>query len=134
MSAQLKWFIPDRIALAIYRRIVSPEEIRQLDRQLVTWLNQSDLPVHVIADFRDFNHSTVDINTLRHLGVLSHPRTASMIVLGLNHPVLVTFGNVVLRMSDLDFRFTDSLEESIRYLAYIDPDLPDMTSSRYTVV
>ena len=127
MPIQLSWYLEGRILLATIDGAISDQVSAAYDEDILTYLTDAELPVHVVTDFSGLEIIQSDITPRNTDGdgdaLRKHPRLGEIVCISTNRMLayLLPFHSWALKPCHARF---DALDDALEYLCEIDPTLP----------
>jgi hypothetical protein len=127
MPVEVSWYISNRVVLARGYGSVTTEENAESDRQVAALIDQGIAPVHVIIDVTtvdDFPFFSASYQKDNVQQFLRSNKLGWGVVCGTSNRVVRFVGEVVARLSRINFRMFPTLEEGLAFLKDQDQTVP----------
>lgn len=125
MAYTNRWWIPNHIVYTHYSGVQTKEELRACIKEIHSYLDQGEgLRVHVISDMSELQQGLSFVQTVRIAKEFPiHPKNGWSITIGEVSPIIAMVSLLarnVLRLKQANFL---SLEEALKFLAEVDPEI-----------
>jgi hypothetical protein len=124
MSAQVSWYIQNRVILIVMEADVTMDGIQEMNTDIVALLESGNPPVHVIFEASKMNvHPSKVVDLVNTLTFLKHPNLGWDLTIAPNR--LVKFlGTVVNNITGAkQVQFVDTIEEGMARLKKLDTSI-----------
>lgn len=132
MSIRIGWLVENRVLYAELEGAVSQSTLKSTVEQLTVLLDQSsESCVHLVSNFSQLESIPLDIPSLASISMslTNHPKMEWAIMVDMHQNIFQQIASIVGRITRAKYHFTDSLENSIAFIAYKDESLCDLSLS-----
>ena len=129
MAHKSSWLIDKRIMLLEYEGNVDKNEIRLLNEELESFLNEGQTPVHIISDNSRMGKADLSIQLARDtFTAMKKPGWGWVIFVGLDR-LIRFFAEVFATQFGVKIKIASSREEAIALLKKLDMTIEEPTKS-----
>jgi hypothetical protein len=123
VSITIEWIAEKRVAYMVSSGIPNMDLFRAIQRDLITLMDQSSAPVHLIFDVRQLEQFPPLIDFIRS-PYITHPQKGHIVVIGLaEKPLFRILVNSLVRGLRLAAHTVDTLDDARTVLLNADPSL-----------
>lgn len=119
MPVEVRWFVKNRVVLALGYGKVNRQENDDSDRQVLELLSQGTPPVHVLMDVshvEDFPQYTMNERMSVFQNMANHPNLGWAALCGTTNPIVRFMSAVVTRLTGVRFRLFETFDEGLQFL------------------
>lgn len=124
MAYEITWYLEDRITYSRFTGIVSADEIRAYNSDVIELLDSGLSPIHAIIHHDGLVKIPANVLLMRRLMTsLDHPSVGWLVHVSHERTPWIYAGQILTRMSMIKFRYVRTVDEAANFLYKQDQSL-----------